>query len=324
MYSVTMTQGAPLSSFAVLIHCAAIGLATGCGGSSDRQQPMHHPPQPQAQPQPRSSSFDLVGQSWVRAEGRIADGPSTRFMVDTGMGVTLLTPEACKRAGCVPTGRWTGKRMSGQAIEISLARVRVLEVAGHRVENAQVAVFELDSVMHRDLGIEGIAGLDFFRSQAVTFDHPNRRIILEDDSSLEQRERSGVVVPVRVDNDGPSTVVFLPLELSTGRAPIEMEVDSGSLHMILDERFMAQLGIDPERSDVKRVAGTDETGNSYVRHYAPLPGRARVRGAPSIGVESGTSVMFQRIIHDGLLGQEFLLKHVVTFDLRRSRMVFGL
>lgn len=57
--------------------------------------------------------------------------------------------------------------MSGPSIELSLARVSSLTVAGHRVENATVAVFESDDVIHRELGVVGIAGLDIFRDQPV-------------------------------------------------------------------------------------------------------------------------------------------------------------
>jgi hypothetical protein len=40
-------------------------------------------------------------------------------------------------------------------------------------------------------------------------------------------------------------------------------------------------------------------------------------------VPKEASVMFQKIIHDGLLGQEFLRAHVVTFDIPRASMIFG-
>ncbi len=176
----------------------ALFLAAGCGAEPRTAARVDPAPRPQAVP------FDYVGQSWMRVAAQIGDGPATRMMVDTGMGVTLLTPEACARARCVREGTWSGRRMSGQTIELSLARVSSLTVAGHRVENARVAVFESDDVIHRDLGVEGIAGLDMFRDQPVTFDHPSMRVVLETPTSLAVRETFGVKVPVRVKNDGPN------------------------------------------------------------------------------------------------------------------------
>jgi hypothetical protein len=269
----------------------------------------------------RSVSFDFVGQSWVRVPSRVGDGPETKMMIDTGMGVTLLTPEACQRAGCVREGTFTGHRMSGQAVTLGLARVSSLTVAGHRVENAQVAVFESDDVIHRDLGVVGIAGLGLFRTQPVTFDHRAMRVVLETPDSLRAREAKGAKVRVRVKNEGPATDVFLPVEIGPGSIA-EMEVDSGSLHMILDDRFMTTLGLDPDAPSVVRKEGRDETGQPFVRRYAPLPGEVRVQGVGAPRIPSGTSVMFQKIIHDGLLGQEFLRAHVVTFDVPHSAMIF--
>lgn len=237
----------------------------------------------------------------MRVPAQIADGPATAMMIDTGMGVTLLTPEACERAHCVREGTWSGQRMSGQTVALSMARVSSLTVAGHRVENARVAVFESDEIIHRDLGVEGIAGLDVFRDQPVTFDHHAMRLVLESAESLAARRSAGTNVNVRVKHEGPSTEVYLPLEIGPGSIA-EMEVDSGSLHMILDDRFMATLGIDPDSSATTRKDGRDETGQPYVRRYAKLPHAVHVPGSTDLGVPKDAQVMFQKIIHDGLLG----------------------
>ena len=299
------------------------GLALGCGGAArsttgepDAARATHTPSLPRVVP------FDYVGQSWMRVPARIGDGAETRMMIDTGMGVTLLTPEACARARCVREGTWTGHRMSGQAVTLSLARVSSLTVAGHRVENAQVAVFDSDDIIHRDLGVDGIAGLDVFRDQPVTFDHPAMKVVLESPDSLAARRKAGATAAVRVRHEGPSTDVFLPLALGPGLVA-EMEVDSGSLHMILDDRFMPALGIDPDSPAIERKDGRDETGQPYVRRYAKLPRAAHVAAASRVEVPRDATVMFQRIIHDGLLGQQFLMRYVVTFDLPRQAMIFS-
>ncbi len=143
------------------MRMAALACAVACAAPAQSRAPSSG-----AEPV-ATASFDYVGQSWMRVAARVADGPDTKMLVDTGMGVTLLTPEACERAKCSRLGKWSGQRMSGQSIELSLARVSSLTVAGHRVENATVAVFESDDVIHRDLGVVGIAGLDIFRDQPV-------------------------------------------------------------------------------------------------------------------------------------------------------------
>ena len=54
-----------------------------------------------------------------------------------------------------------------------------------------------------------------------------------------------------------------------------------------------------------------------------VPRGLHVSAAPNIGVPKKASVMFQNNNHDGLLGQEFLRAHVVTFDTPRASMSFG-
>lgn len=270
----------------------------------------------------RSAPFDYVGQSWMRFDAKVA-GASTRMILDTGGGITVLSPALCARVGCVPDGTHTGKRMSGQDIRVPMVRVSSLEIAGQHVTNARVGVLEAVGLLHPELGVEGFAALDLFRDQAFTFDYAGRRLVLEDEASSAARRAAGLAVQVRVENEGPSTVVYLPLALAPSSAPLEMEVDSGSRDMILDERFMAALGIDAGGPGVKRVEGRDETEHGYVRFFARLPRSAAVPGAPGIAVPEGATVMFQRIIHDGLLGHDFLSAHTTTFDIPRATMVFA-
>ena len=75
---------------------------------------------------------------------------------------------------------------------------------------------------------------------------------------------SGIEVAVRVEHDEPSTEVFMPLELPTGRV-IEVEVDMGSDALILDERFAGELGVDLHDAGVRKIEGRDETGYAYTR-----------------------------------------------------------
>jgi hypothetical protein len=274
-------------------------------------------------PQEKGSfAFDYVGQSWMRFDAEVA-GTKTHLILDTGGGVTVLSKRLCDRIGCVPDGTFTGKRMSGQAITVSMVRVPSIVMAGHRVENARVGVLDMASLLHPELGVEGFAGLDLFRDRPFTLEYGHTRLVLEDDASLAARKKAGSVSKVRVENDGPSTVVYLPLELSPGAPALEMEVDSGSRDLILDERFMMTLGIDPAGNGVRKVEGHDETDQPFVRHFTALPRSLHVPGLAGVGVEAGKTVMFQRIVHDGLVGHDFLSAHTTTFDVPHGEMIFA-
>lgn len=300
-----------------ILRASALALtfvALACS-AGNRSKPSATPPQPRAR-------FDYVGQDWLRFEARVGDQP-TRLMLDTGGGVTLVSKALCEKVGCVPDGTFTGKRMSGQALTIPMARVSSIVMAGHEVKNARVAVLDTAALLHAELGVDGIAGLDLFRDQPFTIDYGTRELVLEDAASLAARRAAGEVVSVRVENDGPSTVVFLPLQLFPDSAPLQMEVDCGSRDLILDERFMEPLGIAADGPGVKRVDGKDETEHGYTRWFTSMPRAAKVPSTQGVGVPTGATVMFQKIIYDGLVGHTFLSAHVTTYDLAHGQMIFA-
>jgi Aspartyl protease len=287
--------------------------------SATLHQPPADPPPPKSSP----ASFDYVGQSWMRFDATVSDRILTRLILDTGGGVTVLSRRLCERALCVPDGTFSGKRMSGQEIRLAMVRVPAILFAGLRLTNVRVAVLDLDSLLHPELGVEGFVAMDLFREQAFTIDYRSRSLVLEDEKSLERRSATGVPVEVRVMLDGPSTELYLPIQLLPNLPPLLMEVDSGSRDLILDERFMAPLGIAPSGPGVKRFEGRDETAQPYFGYFATLPGVAEVVGANRVTVPQGSTVMFQKIIHDGLVGHTFLSAHTTTFDVPHRKMIFG-
>ena len=282
-----------------------------------------NPPAPNA-PNPVKSSavaFEYVGQNWLKVAATVGDQP-THLLFDTGGGITILSKTLCDRMKCISDGTFSGKRMSGQPIEVQMARVPSITIGSRRV-NAPVAVLDTSGLLHPDLGVDGIGGLDLFRDQAVTIDYAKHQLVIEDATSLEARKNSGRVTKVRVENDGPSTCVYLPLQISADLPPAEMEVDTGSRDLILNEPYMNALGIDPNGANVKRVEGKDETANAYRRYFAELPRALTIPDAENISAPAGATVMFQKIIHDGLVGHSFLSAHTVTFDVAHAEMIFG-
>jgi hypothetical protein len=65
-----------------------------------------------------------------------------------------------------------------------------------------------------------------------------------------------------------------------------------------------------------------ETGRAYTRRFTRLAGRIHPTTAAHLA-QDDPDVMFQRIIHDGLVGHAFLRQHVVTFDVSGRSDVLG-
>jgi hypothetical protein len=100
-------------------------------------------------------------------------------------------------------------------------------------------------------------------------------------------------------------------------------VDTGSESVILDEGLAADVGVHLGDPGTRTVAGTDETGHRFTRYFATIDGEITVTLAPHCRI-TRPEVMFQKIIHDGLVGSAFLRNYITTYDLANRRMIFGL
>lgn len=249
----------------------------------------------------------------------LVGGTEAKFVLDSGIGLTLVSSSLATAAGCEPTGAtYTGHRMSGQEVTIPLGTLGSLALGGYARKDVAVGIFDIAGLE----GVEGFLSLDFFRSRPVTVDYPSRGLVLDDADAVAARADSGLAVDVRVAQDAHSTTVFLPLDLP-GRRSISVEVDMGSDSLILDEALADDLGINLVDASTQRVEGRDETGHEYVRYFTALQGVVSVTGAPSI-CQRDPKAMFQKIIYDGLVGDAFLRNFVVSYDLPNARMIFAL
>jgi len=70
------------------------------------------------------------------------------------------------------------------------------------------------------------------------------------------------------------------------------------------------------------VDGTDETGHAYTRWFTKLSGEIHLPSAPELA-QHAPDVQFQRIIHDGLVGDAFLRRFAVTYDVAGAELIFG-
>jgi predicted aspartyl protease len=249
-------------------------------------------------------------------------GVETKFVFDTGIGLSLISEDLAARVGVRQDGStFTGRRMSGQAVTVPLGSVDSLEIGATRMQDVQVGIFDMHAMA--GLGeVEGFVSLSYFRTTPVTVDYPARRVIVEDAASLAERAASGTSVAVRIREDNGSTDLALSLDLPGGKA-ISVEIDTGSDTLILNQPLAGDLGIDLDSPAVAAVEARDETGHPYVRYFTELSGAINVTGAPAIRM-ANPAVMFQQIIHDGLVGDAFLRNFTATYDLANSRVIFAL
>lgn len=247
----------------------------------------------------------------------VARAHASRFVLDTGIGLTLVTRPLAGRAGVRSSDRGhTGRRMSGQAVTVPLGTLSDLEVGDRAFSDIEVGELDVDGFPPELREVGGFLSLALFEQLPFTVAGPSEELrlgVLPGPPSAE--------VPLRLERDGPSVSAFVELALPSGRT-VSVEVDSGSEALILDTRFLSEFGLGDRSPELARHDGVDETGYAYTRLTASLPGEIALAGAPAFRAPVGP-VIFQRIIHDGLLGAGFLSRFDVGFDLARSRMVVG-
>ena len=245
----------------------------------------------------------------------VVDGVPGTFVLDTGIGLTLLSESFAASVGCRPNGSsYIGRRMSGQEVSAPLGAVQSLTLGTTVREQLSVGIIDLAE------GVDGFLSLEFFRDSPFTVDYRSQTIVMEDEDSLAERAAAGACADVRVDRDEHTLVVFMPFDIP-GAGVIEVQVDMGSDVLILDDPLAPQVGIDLSDEGVRTVQGRDETDYQYTRHFTRIRGVVGPWQALSIR-QRDPDVMFQKIIYDGLVGHSFLRNFTVTYDIPRSRIIF--
>lgn len=250
----------------------------------------------------------------------LLNGRKHSFIFDTGIGLTVISKKLADELRAPDYGTFTGKRMSGQDVPVPLTRVSSLEVGSVKREDCTVGIFDTSSFPPELSGISGIMSPAFFEDVIFAVDYGKNRILLGEEASAIS-EHAVATVPIEIERKGPSIAIFIYALLPTKKS-LKLEVDSGSGALILDTSLMKELGIDKEGSSSKLYVGVDETGYSYKRYFSKIRGNLAINGAESVH-HPDPEVVFQDIIYDGLLGNDFLKRYNVTYDLSNGKMWFS-
>ncbi|MFZ0499446.1 MAG: retropepsin-like aspartic protease [Steroidobacteraceae bacterium] len=224
------------------------------------------------------------------------NGHESPFIFDTGAGLTVLTPEEARYAGCTPFGLDTGFRADGGKVTSSRCGPAALAIGRYRVDR-EVAEFDLLKLLGKGAPpVGGILGLASFEGRAVTIDLAHDRVTIETPRSLALRIGGMRPINVRiVRGAGGDVVPFIEVRAKTGT--LWMEVDSGnSGPVFLAPHAQDQLGITmPEHG--KRPLDLDVIGLGRV----PVTAASR------------------DLIYDGQLDPAFLRQIQLTVDIERGR-----
>lgn len=284
---------------AVAFACAAVLSLAGCASS---REAVHVTGQGTQAPAARAPVVIALQpyRKTVAVRAKVGSHEGT-FLLDTGGGLTLVTPAFAKKMGCEPWGRVTGFQMMGQRMDTQRCDDVTFELPGLKLHAPMVDVFDILSLYPPGAEpVDGSIALDVFAGQSLTLDLAHQRLIVETPESLAERTRTMTEGQLRIGRELQGAALAVSAAARTPKGLVWFELDTGNGGTwLLSRHFAPEFGLDPD------VKGTQPARFSLV-------GDVPVEG----------DFFVPDMIIDGNLGMQFLSRYVVTLDLARSRVWF--
>jgi predicted aspartyl protease len=247
------------------------------------------------------------------------------FTVDTGATLTVIDPDAAKRARLVV--RQAGRRTN---VGVTAGDVSTATTSGARIEIGGVPAFappQLYVVAVRAnafyLGhtVDGVLGTDFLRPHIVEFHYAESRVTLRPPSAGPPDH--GASVPLTAEGN----VLIAPsmLTLPDGdRLPARLLIDTGSNGALtLTSPFVRRHRLTarfPSR-EASATVGINGIEFSPVVTLASLAFGSAVIGAPNAALSRAAAGLNASDEFDGLIGGELLRQFTVTVDYPGQRLI---
>jgi hypothetical protein len=222
-------------------------------------------------------------------------GQSVPFVLDTGGGLTALTPTTAAKAGVTPFGQFTGIRFNGEKLSGKRCGTVPFTLGGTEFR-CEAGVGDLEALGLK--GVGGVLALQSFEGRAFTLDLAGNRLILETPASLKKRTAHLRELTVRPGRQcgGASLDLYARALAPTG--DLWLEMDCGNLQpVLLAAHAYQQLGVEP-------------AGKNAAAVHFELAGL----GPVTLDAQPADT------IYDGLLNSAFFKQYVVTFDLKSMRV----
>lgn len=251
----------------------------------------------------------------------IVSGKKVLLIFDTGIGVNLISKSLCSQLKCKIDGSVTGKRMTGQSVTIPMSKVESLAVADQKELNVDVGVLDFENFLPKTdefNGVQGYLSLNFFKNRPFTIDYKSGQLIFENKTSLEKRIKESEAIPIQKHQEGPALTIQLPIKTQTQKT-LTMQLDLGTNIMTINRKYAEELKPYFIHETLINESITDETDFKRNRFYVKLRGDLGPK-SKSVIPQNSPTVMFQNIIYDGIIGNDYFKNKVVTFDLESSKI----
>ncbi len=248
------------------------------------------------------------------------DNVEGRFILDTGAGINVISSKfASKIHGLKEEdGYFTGFRATGEAMRLNLYKVDDIKIGNLIVRGPTV------TVLNADLGdFDGLISVTSFRTRPFTIDFADKKLLLETGSSLEEREKAGKAVPIRLDDDrGISLDMFTDVRVND-RLTLLVSLDSGAGFNVyrFNSGFMTDLGLDTATAGKYIKKSSMNTGTKNTFYVDDLKSIA-LYSVPSIHTGKVKASFLSSLIYDGITGINWLGKRI-TIDIPDRKIILN-
>jgi predicted aspartyl protease len=240
------------------------------------------------------------------------DGPFD-FILDTGAGTSLLTPELAKELKVDILGSKEGQSAGGK-VSVSLAKARSLSVGELRVEDVDLGIVDLAHV-GKTIGakIDGDLGYNFLKQFRVTIDYNACEIRLEDSKRVESFGRkSKTEVSIRLAH--PAKPLILVDVHANGRGPFQFAIDTGTSTTAITPQLAKDLELKTQPIGAGTTAGANVDVTVGTLQSFQLGG-AKIDNMPVVVAdffEMLSNAVGKKL--DGIVGYNFLRSFKVVID----------
>jgi len=222
------------------------------------------------------------------------------FLFDTGGGLTLITPQLSKAAGCTPYGQLSGFRMNGERLDVKKCGSISMKLNNMPLK-PKTGLFDLNALLPKDWPpLYGTLSLHTFQKNILTLDLRHNQLILESDRSFHQRIKDMLPVSIAIECASGGRAVDLFVEAHATYGTLRLLMDSGNIKgYILSPGALEQLEMNRSKIPEKTV---------FTLQIDTLKPRE-----VSAFVEKG-------LIHDGALPATWMEQYIITLDLPNRKM----
>jgi predicted aspartyl protease len=235
------------------------------------------------------------------------------FILDTGAGTSLLTPELAKQLNVKIVGSKEGQSAGGK-VAVSLAQAGSLAVGDARIDDVDLGIVDLANV-GKTIGakIDGDLGYNFLKHFRLTIDYHNCEIRFDDPKRVETFGRSAkAALPIRLAS--PAKPLLLIDVRLNGRGPFQFAIDTGTSTTAITPQLAKELGI------VSSPIGPGTTAGAQVDVRAGNIESFQLGGVKIDNMTVVVADFFEMLSAaigaklDGIVGYNFLCNYKVAID----------